>query len=66
MEQDDAATQPPADNPPNDMPSEGGDQPSEDPAEAPGPRGNPSVDEESLATSRKNRTRSRVTSARTN
>jgi len=48
MEQDDTSTQPPADDPSDDAPSEGGDQPSGDPAEAPGPRGNPDVDEEAL------------------
>ena len=48
MERDERASEPPADNPPEDVPSEGGDQPSEDLSDAPGPLGNPAVDEESL------------------
>jgi hypothetical protein len=49
MESDERATHPPAKSEPEDTPSpEGEDRPSEDPSEGPGPRGNPSVDEESL------------------
>jgi hypothetical protein len=49
MERDERATQPPADDEPEEVPTpEGSDKPSEDPSEGPGPYGNPAVDEESL------------------
>jgi hypothetical protein len=49
MERDRRATHPPADEEPERTPApEGDDHPAEDPSEAPGPRGNPAVDEESL------------------
>ena len=48
MEQDDRATEPPAENPPEETSGGGGDVPREDPSEDPGPRGNPDVDEEAL------------------
>jgi len=47
MEQDDRATEAPAENPPEET-SGGDDAPREDPSEDPGPRGNPDVDEEAL------------------
>jgi hypothetical protein len=48
MEQDERASEPPADTEPEESPSTEGDPPREDPAEDPGPRGNPDVDEEAL------------------
>ena len=47
MERDERATEPPADNPPDETPP-GTEGPREDPSEDPGPRGNPDVDEEAL------------------
>jgi hypothetical protein len=48
MEQDDRATEPPAENEPEESAETSGDAPREDPSEDPGPRGNPDVDEEAL------------------
>ena len=45
MEQDERATETPADN---EVPGDQDDAPREDPSEDPGPRGNPDVDEEAL------------------
>jgi len=48
MEQDERATEAPADDEPEQVPGDEGDAPRDDPSEDPGPRGNPDVDEEAL------------------
>ena len=48
MEQDERATEPPADTKPEDVPGGDDEAPREDPSKDPGPRGNPDVDEEAL------------------
>jgi hypothetical protein len=58
VERDERATHPPAENEPEETPTpEDEDRPSEDPSVGPGPRGNPTVDEEALRKKQEERER---------